>query len=269
MESLGGRSAETRDCREAGRPVVHQPPPALEQVSRRPPPDCAGPRALAPPRSPTCSVLRDAVFAFSTPQTGAVRGVFAIDHLRGRRQEPEGLGNSGLAGARHLGEWRQVEAALARGTDHGREYLPGIHALAGAGAAAHLADGRGPEACSACQLVASINGSRRKRNTAGNSLAGCFAKRLASFNGGGASISRAGRASSRPAPDGSRPPAAGVGGVPGVLLSSGRLRAAASVALATHAPRIGTCAPKLHTTSRILSLLPEKRRRHRISRKNL
>ena len=53
-------------------------------------------------------------------------------------------------------------------------------------------------ACSARQLVASIDGSRRKRNTAGNSLAKCLAKRLASSNGGGASISRPSRASSRP-----------------------------------------------------------------------
>ena len=48
-------------------------------------------------------------------------------------------------------------------------------------------------ACSARQLVASIDGSRRKRNTAGNSLAKCLAKRLASSNGGGASIRRPSR----------------------------------------------------------------------------
>ena len=56
----------------------------------------------------------------------------------------------------------------------------------------------GRMACSARQLVASIDGSRRNGNTAGNSLARCLAKRLASFNGGGASISRPSRASSRP-----------------------------------------------------------------------
>ena len=56
----------------------------------------------------------------------------------------------------------------------------------------------GRMACSARQLVASIDGSRRKRNAAGNSLARCLAKRLASFSGGGASISRPSRASSRP-----------------------------------------------------------------------
>ena len=46
----------------------------------------------------------------------------------------------------------------------------------------------GRMACSARQLVASIDGSHKKRNTAGNSLAKCLAKRSASANGAGASI---------------------------------------------------------------------------------
>ena len=50
----------------------------------------------------------------------------------------------------------------------------------------------GRMACSARQLVASMDGSRRKRNTAGNSRAGCPAKRSAAASGGGASMSRPG-----------------------------------------------------------------------------
>ena len=53
-------------------------------------------------------------------------------------------------------------------------------------------------ACSARQLVASSEGSHKKRNTAGNSVARCAAKRSASSSGGGASTSRASRAVSRP-----------------------------------------------------------------------
>ena len=41
--------------------------------------------------------------------------------------------------------------------------------------------------------------------------------------------------------------------VPRILLSPRSLRTAPSAALAGHAPRIGTCAPRLHTTSRILA----------------
>ena len=48
----------------------------------------------------------------------------------------------------------------------------------------------GRMACSARRLVASIEGSRRKSNTAENSAARCLAKRLASSNVGGVSISR-------------------------------------------------------------------------------
>ena len=59
----------------------------------------------------------------------------------------------------------------------------------------------GRMACSARQLVASIDGSHKKRNTAGNSLARCLAKRSASASGGGASISRPSRAASRPRAD--------------------------------------------------------------------
>ena len=59
----------------------------------------------------------------------------------------------------------------------------------------------GRMACSARQLVASSEGSHRKRNTAGNSVARCAAKRLASASGGGASTSRPRRAMSRPRTD--------------------------------------------------------------------
>ena len=59
----------------------------------------------------------------------------------------------------------------------------------------------GRMACSARQLVASIDGSHKKRNTAGNSLAKCLAKRSASTNGGGVSISRPSRVASRPRAD--------------------------------------------------------------------
>ena len=53
-------------------------------------------------------------------------------------------------------------------------------------------------ACSARQLVASIDRSHKKRNTAANSVARCRAKRSASSSGGGASMSRPSRATSRP-----------------------------------------------------------------------
>ena len=52
--------------------------------------------------------------------------------------------------------------------------------------------------------------------------------------------------------------------VPRITLAPGRLRTAKSATLASHTARIGTCAPNLHTTSRIFSLLPgrvERRRR--------
>ena len=49
--------------------------------------------------------------------------------------------------------------------------------------------------------------------------------------------------------------------VPRILLSPERLRTAASAALASHAPRIGSCAPNLHSTSRIFSPLPGNQRR--------
>ena len=48
--------------------------------------------------------------------------------------------------------------------------------------------------------------------------------------------------------------------VPRILLSPERLRTAASAALASHAPRIGSCAPNLHSTSRIFSPLPGNQR---------
>ena len=49
--------------------------------------------------------------------------------------------------------------------------------------------------------------------------------------------------------------------VPRILLSPGRPRTVAAAALPGHAPRIGTCASKLHTTSRIFSTLPANQRR--------
>ena len=80
--------------------------------------------------------------------TGAVKAEYGRHtRLRGRRREPESLGNGGLAGAQHLGrQHRQVEAALTDGTHHGREHLLSVGALAGAVAAAYLADDhRGPD----------------------------------------------------------------------------------------------------------------------------
>ena len=50
--------------------------------------------------------------------------------------------------------------------------------------------------------------------------------------------------------------------VPRILLSPGRPRTVAPAVLAGHAPCIGTCAPTLHTTSRIFSTLPANQRRH-------
>ena len=90
---------------------------------------------------------------------------------------------------------------VAGGTHDGREHLLGVGVSLRVRLPPHTLrmTTAGRMACSARQLVASIDGSRRKRNTAGNSLARCLAKRLASFNGGGASIiSRPSRASSRP-----------------------------------------------------------------------
>ena len=56
----------------------------------------------------------------------------------------------------------------------------------------------GRMACSARQLVASTDGSHRKVKMAGNSMARWAAKRSVSSSGGGLSISRLSRASSRP-----------------------------------------------------------------------
>ena len=53
--------------------------------------------------------------------------------------------------------------------------------------------------------------------------------------------------------------------VPQILLSPERLRTAASAALASHAPRIGSCAPNLHSTSRIFSPLPGNQRREMLA----
>ena len=52
--------------------------------------------------------------------------------------------------------------------------------------------------------------------------------------------------------------------VPRILLSPGRPRTVAPAVLAGHAPCIGTCAPTLHTTSRIFSTLPANQRREEL-----
>ena len=49
--------------------------------------------------------------------------------------------------------------------------------------------------------------------------------------------------------------------LPRILFSPGRPRTVTPAALPGHAPRIGTCPPRLHTTSRIFSTLPANQRR--------
>ena len=64
--------------------------------------------------------------------------------LRGRRWKAEELGDSGFSGTQHRGDQRrQVEAALAGGAHDAGEDLLGVGAVAGAVAAAHLADDDG------------------------------------------------------------------------------------------------------------------------------
>ena len=85
------------------------------------------------------------------------------------RAAAEGRGARGRrGGAQHRGDQRrQVEVALAGGAHDAGQDLLGVGAVAGAVAAAHLADDDGgPE------LVASSEGSHKKRNTAGNGLFG-------------------------------------------------------------------------------------------------
>ena len=81
--------------------------------------------------------------------------------------------------------------ALTGGAHDAGEHLLSIGAVAGAVATTHLAgDDSGPNGLfGAPELVASTVRSRRKRNTASNSVVRCRAKRSASSSGGGASIS--------------------------------------------------------------------------------
>ena len=118
----------------------------------------------------------------------------------GWRGEPEIVGDDGAGGAQHRGDQRrQIEMALAGGAHDAGEHLLGVGAVAGAVATASLRiTTAGRMACSARQLVASIDRSHKKRNTAANSVARCRAKRSASSSGGGASMSRPSRATSRP-----------------------------------------------------------------------
>ena len=119
--------------------------------------------------------------------------VTRLGRLCGRRRKAEALGDRGFGGVQQHGDQRrQVEAASARtcrGSAPWRVRLP-PHTLRMTTA--------GRMACSARQLVASSEGSHKKRNTAGNSLATCAAERSASYSGGGASTSRPRRAVSRP-----------------------------------------------------------------------
>ena len=64
--------------------------------------------------------------------------------LRGRRWKAEELGDDGFGGAQHRGDQRrQVEAALAGGAHNAGQDLLGVGAVAGAVAAAYLADDHG------------------------------------------------------------------------------------------------------------------------------
>ena len=91
--------------------------------------------------------------------------------------------NDRLSGAQHLGDQPgQVEAALTGGAYDAGQDLLGVGALAGAVAPAHFADDhRGPDGLFG-PPVGGVDGSRRKRNTAGNSVARWLAKRWASGN---------------------------------------------------------------------------------------
>ena len=67
--------------------------------------------------------------------------VAAVRASRGRRREPQHLGDDGVGGAQHRGDQRgQVEVALAGGAYDAGQHLLGVGAVAGAVAAAHLAD---------------------------------------------------------------------------------------------------------------------------------
>ena len=67
-----------------------------------------------------------------------------VASLCGRRQKAEDLGDGGFGGAQERGDQRrQVEAALAGGAHDAGKDLLGVGAVAGAVAAAHLADDHG------------------------------------------------------------------------------------------------------------------------------
>ena len=82
---------------------------------------------------------------------GAPRGPVAlrsrcseVARLRGRRRKAEELGDDGFGGAQHRSDQRrQVEVALAGGAHDAGQDLLGVGAVAGAVAAAHLADDHG------------------------------------------------------------------------------------------------------------------------------
>ena len=67
-----------------------------------------------------------------------------VGRLCGRRRKAEELGDGGFRGAQQRGDQRrQVEAALAGGAHDAGEHLLGVGTVAGAVAAAHLADDHG------------------------------------------------------------------------------------------------------------------------------
>ena len=67
-----------------------------------------------------------------------------VARLCGRRRKAEQLGDGGFRGTQQRGDQRrQVEAALAGGAHDAGEHLLGVGTVAGAVAAAHLADDHG------------------------------------------------------------------------------------------------------------------------------
>ena len=89
--------------------------------------------------------------SWDVPRCGALRGSVAlrsrcseVARLRGRRRKAEELGDDGFGGAQQRGDQRrQVEVALAGGAHDAGQDLLGVGAVAGAVAAAHLADDDG------------------------------------------------------------------------------------------------------------------------------
>ena len=136
------------------------------------------------------------------PELATRRGGGDFGRRPPMRSAAEGRGVRGrrFRGAQQRGDRRrQVEAALAGGAHDAGEHLLGVCTVARAVPPHTLRmTTAGRMACSARQLVASSEGSHKKRNTAGNSVARCAAKRSASASGSGASISLPRRALSRP-----------------------------------------------------------------------